>query len=178
MPSLFLPLSVTYLGARTAGVRKRDSAAPEGQLGGVSLSPLRFPGLIVEVWVEPISRPRSSRTQKRRHNWSQLSRIKFTTDHFHNTTTIQQPWWVFFLCGKVCDIWELSHKDSYVGYIPKPSQKIRPTNGKLGFCGLELSFFTVLPLPSHHDHPPALRARRLAAEVEAFTWSTIAYRVP
>ena len=39
--------------------------------------------------------------------------------------------WVFFLRGKVCDIWELSHKDSYVGYIPIPSQKIRPTNGKL-----------------------------------------------
>ena len=36
----------------------------------------------------------------------------------------------FFLRGKVCDILELSHKDSYVGYIPIPSQKIRPTNGK------------------------------------------------
>ena len=27
---------------------------------------------------------------------------------------------VFFLRGEVCDKWELSHKDSYVGYIPIP----------------------------------------------------------
>ena len=72
----------------------------------------------------------------------------------------------------------LSHKDSYVGYIPIPSQKIRPTNGKVVVSQSRALPFYRPPSSLYTMIPPALRARRLAADVMAFTWSTMAYRVP
>ena len=79
-----------------------------------------------------------------------------------------------------CVVWFVTNessilRNSYVGYLTK---NWRPTNGDRCFRGLELCLFYRLPSSLYTMIPPALRARRLAADVVAFTWSTMAYRVP
>ena len=85
------------------------------------------------------------------------------------------PRWFFFLRGMVCDKWEL-YPTEFLCRLPY--QKLKADQRRSVFSRSRALPLFRLPSSLYTMIPPALRARRLAADVVAFTWSTMAYRVP